>query len=128
MSFRVSYSEKKIPQLKELLKERGLKLTGKKSELIERLEAYDEKIKSNEGMLLFCKTTTGAFYEVRIQSYETVLQLKNKIYNAMNGIIPVHKMILEVGMEKRVVLKDDSRICDYVIMPETTIFIIPRLI
>ena len=35
------FEDLKVPELKELLKERGLKVSGKKSELIERLEADD---------------------------------------------------------------------------------------
>jgi len=42
------FEDLKVPELKELLKERGLKVSGKKSELIERLEADDTTTGSSD--------------------------------------------------------------------------------
>jgi hypothetical protein len=46
----VDYSKKTVKELKQALSERGAKTTGRKCELIERIEAYDR----NDD---FCGTT-----------------------------------------------------------------------
>lgn len=59
------YDHLKVPELKSLLRERGLQTTGKKLELIERLKDHDVKIKIEAGLILvFCKTMIGSFYDI----------------------------------------------------------------
>lgn len=122
-SDKIFYSEMKLPELKKLLKERGLKITGKKAELIERLEEYDKEfLRENEGgILLFCKHMSGSYCDVRVFSWDTVLTLKNKIYNKTG--YPVHKIVLSIIRENHpITLQDELKICDYALMSESTVF------
>jgi len=122
------YDHLKIPQLKELLRNRELKITGKKMELIDRLKDHDLQIKKDAGLIeLFCKTMVGTYYNVWISRSDTILSLKNKIHE-MSGI-PVNKLRLEYEYDKkRILLNDNLIIYDYNIYPESTIFITIRIL
>lgn len=122
------YDHLKIPELKEILKGRKLKITGKKIELIDRLKDHDLQIKKDAGLiLLFCKTMIGSYYNIWISRSDTILSLKNKIHE-ISGI-PINKLKLEYGNKnKMTVLNDDSVIYDYGIYSESTIFITIKLL
>jgi hypothetical protein len=122
------YDHLKVPQLKEHLKQRGLKTTGKKVDMIDRLKDNDLEVKKEQGLiLLFCKTMIGSYYNVWVRSFDTVATLKCKI-SERSGT-PTDKLVLEYERNgKRVRLEDSSMICDYNIYAESTIHIILRLL
>lgn len=122
------YDQYNVPKLKELLKERGLKTTGKKADLMDRLQEHDLKLKKESGLiLLFCKTMIGSYYDIWTSRSDTIASLKAKIGEQTK--IPINKLVLEYESNgTRVRLDDNLMICDYNIYPESTLYIIQRLI
>ena len=125
----IYYDSLKVPELKKLLKEKGLPITGKKADLVERLKSYDynEKIK-NGLVLLFCKTLMGSYYDIWIDKMDTIYSLKQKI-SEKSGI-NIDKLRLEIenyATKKRVILDDNLTIIDYNLFSESTVFIHQKL-
>ena len=127
----MDYSEKKIPELKQLCKDKSLSATGKKTVLIERLEAHDlaQKIESAR-FKVFVKTMMGSFYTIYLDRSSTILELKQKI-EIENGC-PVNQQVLFYRLYnggslvnptcvKETKLEDDMTLSDYNINKESTI-------
>lgn len=90
-----------MKELKDMLKQRRQKTSGKKIDLIERLNADDnlkeeerDNLKEEERnrFKVFIKTITGSFHTVYIAQDQTILDLKNKIDEIIN--CPINKQIL----------------------------------
>lgn len=125
----IYYDNLKIPELKKLLKERTLPITGKKTDLIERLQKYDYDEKIKNGMiLLFCKTLIGSYYNIWINKTDTIYSLKQKIMEKSG--IDVGKIRLEkddYATKTRIMLDNNLTIIDYGLFSESTIFIHQKL-
>ncbi len=89
----MDYTTKTIKELKELCKEKKLKLVGTKQVLIERLQQYDDEINAERKRFkVFIKTFTGSFSTIYIEPDSTIAELKQKIMND-NGT-PIDKQRL----------------------------------
>ena len=89
----MDYSEKKIPELKQLCKDRDLSATGKKMILIERLEKYDANQKEEANRFkVVIKTLMGSYYTIYLNRASTILELKQKI-EEKNGC-PINRQLL----------------------------------
>jgi len=134
---KMDYSTKKIPELKQLCKDKSLSPTGKKTILIERLEAYDlERKIESERFKVFIKTLMGSFYTIYLDRSATILELKQKI-EEKNGC-PVKQQLLYFRKYKsdsivnptcisEIKLEDEMTLSDYNINKESTINLQVRL-
>lgn len=111
-------------ELQAELKKRGLKASGKKDDLIARLEksdeegyvddTKDEKIRKeeeqNRGTILFhVKTLVGSWYDLRINEDQTIFDLKKKI-EEKTGIEPEQmRLTLRSGQN----IDDDVKASDF---------------
>ena len=74
------YTHQNIKQLKEELKKRGLPLSGKKQDLIDRLEKNDLELEEQNGILsIYVKTMIGSCYTIKIDKNKTVYNFKEAI-------------------------------------------------
>lgn len=89
----MDYSTKTIKELKELLKQRGQKTTGKKIDLIFRLKD-DDNINEQEKnrFKVFVRTLSGSIYTIYIDQCKTISELKYKIGEKIG--CPTNKQIL----------------------------------
>ena len=90
----MDYTKNTFAELKQLLKERSLYTTGKKADLIQRLEENDQHIKDEAGRFkVFVKTLVGSWYTIYLESSSaTILELKEKINETLG--CPPDKQIL----------------------------------
>ena len=98
-----------VGQLKKIAKERGLSVSGKKADLIERLKEYDHQKDKEAGYIeLYCKTVMGRYYYIKIKRSDNVSSLKDKISKKTG--IPVQKLRLygyPLGQQKQTPLDDE---------------------
>ena len=89
----MDYSKKSFVELKQLLRDRYLGTTGKKADLIQRLQENDIKIKEEaKRFKVFIKTLTGSCYTIYTEPIATILELKGQIEEKMN--CPIDKQLL----------------------------------
>jgi len=89
----MDYKQKSFNELKQLLKDRELPTTGKKIDLITKLEEYDKKKEADEKRFrVNVKTLMGSYYTIYIESSDTIAELKNKIQKK-TGCVP-NKQVL----------------------------------
>nr|QBK85802.1 MAG: ubiquitin [Marseillevirus LCMAC101] len=127
----VRYDECKVSKLKEMTKEKGLKTTGKKAELVERLKDDDRRRDKEAGYIeLHCKTLMGRYYDIKIKRSDTVSLLKEKI-SEKSGI-PVRKLKLygytTLGQQKQTPLDDDLSVGENDLYPGSSVYIHMRLV
>jgi hypothetical protein len=85
---KIQYSEMTVPVLKELLRGRGLSVTGKKSELVKRLEQDDIAKEQAAGWWrVSIRSIVGAWTTVRCKEDWTVKQLIEE-YCRISGTDP----------------------------------------
>lgn len=134
------YQYQSVKSLKGELKKRGLKVSGKKIELVERLEQDDEIRFRVDGIItVFAKTMMGTFYDININKDATGLQLKMKIADKL-GINPdkvtIYANILTdnplpgdvvYGDICRRKMKDEKTLADQEVFHESTVNIHTRL-
>jgi hypothetical protein len=83
----MSYSDKKVNELKQLCKDYGLPVTGTKATLIDRLHQYEEKKTIEQNKILveknrfkvFVKTMMGTIYTVYPNNTSTIGELKQLV-------------------------------------------------
>lgn len=83
-----SYTNRTVNELKNMCKEKGLQIKGKKDELVMRLQEYDVKNK----YYVYVRTLMGQRYTIYLEVTDTVLDLKNKI--SMKNGCPVEKQAI----------------------------------
>jgi SAP domain-containing protein/ubiquitin domain-containing protein len=104
-----NYLEMSYQELQAELKHRGLKASGKKNELIERLEQNDddgyadedrireEEERNADTVLFHIKTLMGSWHDVRVRDDQTLLNVK-EVIEARTGI-PIDQIrLFERGM------------------------------
>ena len=81
------YPSYKIGELKELLKLKGLPVSGKKTILIERLRKKDKDDMIEAGIIeLYLKSIMGSFKTVHIKKTANVSELREKVSIIFNTI------------------------------------------
>jgi hypothetical protein len=90
----MDYSTNTLSELKTLLKDKQLRTTGKKADLIQRLQEYDKKAETERKRFkVFIKTLVGSCYTVYIERTATILELKQKI-EEKTGMTPSNQILL----------------------------------
>lgn len=94
------YSKKSFTELKQLLRDRGMESTGKKVDLIQRLQDKDIKDAENaKRSKVFVKTLVGSCYTIYIDSSNTILELK-KLIEEKNGCPPAKQLLYFLCYDK----------------------------
>jgi hypothetical protein len=76
----MDYSKKSFTELKQLLRDRSQSTTGKKVDLIQRLQEDDiKKQEESKRFKVFIKTLVGSYYKIYIEPENTILELKQKV-------------------------------------------------
>ena len=96
----INYSDLKVSELKEKLKELGLPLSGKKSDLVDRLNASNEKVDDNEEESDSEKTADPVF---------TIEELENLSRNQLKDLRKKYNKEAEVLRIKRDELNLESQ-------------------
>ena len=109
----MEYAEMSCNALKAELARRDIKTTGNKAALIERLEADDERKEIDAAKITFLvKTLMGSWYTIKVDSNQTILDLKNELNSVMGA--PVDKIRLtNMHRNKHTDLPNDYVVSDF---------------
>ncbi len=136
----MDYTTKTVKELKELCKEKDLKLGGTKQVLIERLQDYNNEKKIDKyRFIVFVKTLMGTIYTINIKRESTIEELKQKVMEYSG--YPVDKQRLyyicyqkaepgdvsypngQTGKQT----ENDKTLSDYAVLSESTFFLEVKL-
>ena len=107
------YSSMNVSNLKVLLKERTLTVTGKKQDLIDRLEQSDrDRDRANGLITIQAKTLMGSYYTIKIHFDSTIQELCNIII-AKHPVGKQIKLYTTDRLNKIHYLDDNLKLSDY---------------
>ena len=123
LSYRQDISARRVPELKTLCREKGLPVSGKRADLIDRLCIHYEATRND--IDVYIKAITGHITTIAIMPSATGRELQ-EIYGRESGIDP-EKVILQPNVAGCGQLDMDKTLMEQGILMGTTIFVHIRL-
>lgn len=126
----MNYDTLTIPDLKKHLLSYGLRTSGKKQELINRLNEYDtEQLNKRNEFNVFVKVNFSNYTINLVKGMNTTfLELKNIIFEKTGYSVDKQVLYACNGMKTKLLSNNDETLVDHGIFKESSFLMQPRLV